>query len=114
MLTKLAVGAAALASVSTPTPTGRLNAVAPSVLVETCCGNYGWEDPAPPVHVHGDTYYVGTCGISSLLIVSRAGHILIDGGTEKNAKFIAANIERLGYRSRDIRYILNSHHSSSC
>jgi metallo-beta-lactamase class B len=78
-------------------------------LVETCDGKYGWEDPAPPVHIHGDTYYVGTCGISSLLIVSPAGHILIDGGTEKNARFIAANIERLGYRLGDIRYILNSH-----
>jgi len=109
MFTKLAVGALALASISTPTSPGRLDAIAPSVLVETCGGKYGWEDPAPPVHVHGDTYYVGTCGISSLLIVSLAGHVLIDGGTEKNVKFIAANIERLGYRLRDIEYILNSH-----
>jgi metallo-beta-lactamase class B len=109
MLSKLAVAALALANVSIPTSVGRLNSAAPNVLVGTCGERYGWEDPAPPVHVYGDTYYVGTCGISSILIVSSAGHILIDGGTEKNAKFVAANVERLGYRLRDIKYILNSH-----
>ena len=51
----------------------------------------------------------GDLRISSILIVSAAGHILIDGGTEKNGKFIAANVERLGYRLTDIKYILNSH-----
>ena len=109
MFTKLAVAALALVNVSNPTPTGAVNAVAPTVLIESCGGKNGWEDPAPPVHVHGNTYYVGSCGISSLLIVSPAGHILIDGGTEKNAKSVAANIERLGYRLQDVKYILNSH-----
>jgi metallo-beta-lactamase class B len=109
MFAKLAVAALALASASTPMSTERLNSVAPDVLVGTCGSRFGWEEPAPPVHVHGNTYYVGTCGISSILIVSPAGHILIDGGTEKNAKFIAANVERLGYRLTDVRFILNSH-----
>jgi metallo-beta-lactamase class B len=106
---RFAVAAVALANASTPTSVGRLNAVAPNVLVDTCGGRDAWEEPAPPVHVHGDTFYVGTCGISSILLVSPAGLILIDGGTEKNAKFIAANIERLGYRMRDVKFILNSH-----
>jgi metallo-beta-lactamase class B len=109
MFPKLAAAALLLANIAAPTSGGQPNAVPPNVLVETCGGDYAWEQPAPPVHVHGNTYYVGTCGISSLLIVSRAGHILIDGGTEKNAKVIAANVERLGYRLRDIKYILNSH-----
>src|SRR6266498_1242490 len=82
MFTKLAVAALALANASNPTSIGAVNAVAPNILAESCGGKNGWEDPAPPVHVHGDTYYVGSCGISSLHIVSPAGHILIDGGTE--------------------------------
>ncbi len=109
MFVSLGAAVLALAHVPTPAPAGVLNAAAPEALVETCGGRFGWEEPAPPVHVYGDTYYVGTCGISSLLIVSPVGHILIDGGTEKNAQFIAANIERLGYRLRDVKYILNSH-----
>lgn len=109
MFTSLSVVALGLANVSSSSSVGRLKAVDPNVLIQTCAGKYGWEQPAPPVHVHGDTFYVGSCGISSLLIVSPAGHILIDGGTEKNAKSVAANIERLGYRLPDIKYILNSH-----
>ncbi len=71
-----------------------------------------WDDynkPAPPVRIFGNTYYVGTCGISSILITDPAGDILIDGGTEKDAPLIAANIRKLGFRETDVRYLLNSH-----
>lgn len=109
MLTKGAVTILMLASASSSTDVGLANSVDPKVFVEACGGKYGWEDPAPPLHIYGNTYYVGSCGIASLLIVTPAGHILIDGGTEKNAKNVAANIERLGYKLRDVKYILNSH-----
>ena len=71
-----------------------------------------WDDydkPAPPVRIFGNTYLVGTCGISSILITDPAGDILIDGGTENDADLIAANIRKLGFRVTDIRYLLNSH-----
>jgi metallo-beta-lactamase class B len=68
-----------------------------------------WTRPAPPVRIHGNTYLVGTCGISSILIVGDQGDILIDGGTEQDAGLIADNIRALGYRMRDIRFILTSH-----
>ena len=38
-----------------------------------------WDKPAPPVRIHGNTYLVGTCGISSVLIVGDEGDILIEG-----------------------------------
>jgi metallo-beta-lactamase class B len=79
------------------------------VLIQSCGGRDAKDEPAPPVHIHGDIFYVGTCGTAALLIVSPAGHVLIDVGSEMSAKFVAANIERLGYRLRDVRYILNSH-----
>lgn len=68
-----------------------------------------WDKAAPPVRVHGNTYYVGTCGIASILIAGSDGHILIDGGTEQGAEAIAANIARLGFSMRDVKYILTSH-----
>jgi metallo-beta-lactamase class B len=68
-----------------------------------------WTKPAPPVRIHANTYLVGTCGISSVLIVGDQGSILIDGGTEKDGDLIADNIRRLGYRVEDIRFILTSH-----
>jgi len=68
-----------------------------------------WEKPAPPVRIHANTYLVGTCGISSILIVGTDGDILIDGGTEADADLISENIAELGYKLRDVRIILNSH-----
>lgn len=74
-----------------------------------CKGSDDWDKPAPPVRIHGNTYYVGTCGISAILITDKAGHVLIDGGTERGADLIAANIQALGFRPTDIRFILTSH-----
>lgn len=68
-----------------------------------------WDAPAPPVRVHGNTYMVGTCGISALLITGEDGHILVDGGTERSGDAVAANIARLGFDIRQVRYILTSH-----
>ena len=33
-----------------------------------------------PVHLIGNIYYVGTNGVSSFLIVTTDGHILLDSG----------------------------------
>jgi metallo-beta-lactamase class B len=74
-----------------------------------CDGSSDWNKPAPPVRIHGNTYYVGTCGISSILIVGTPGDILIDSGTEQGADLVAANIRRLGYDPRTVRILLNSH-----
>ncbi|HLO20672.1 MAG TPA: subclass B3 metallo-beta-lactamase [Sphingomicrobium sp.] len=68
-----------------------------------------YEKPAPPVRIHGNTYLVGTCGISSILITGTQGDILIDGGTEADADLIAANIRRLGFALSDVKILLHSH-----
>src|SRR5260221_10748004 len=65
--------------------------------------------PAPPVRIHANAYLVGTCGLSSVLIVGDQGDILIDCASEQDAELIADNIRALGYRMRDIRFILASH-----
>src|SRR5947209_20634205 len=53
-----------------------------------------WDDfdkPAPPVRIFGNTYLVGTCGISAILITGKDGDILIDGGSARGADLIANN-----------------------
>jgi metallo-beta-lactamase class B len=68
-----------------------------------------WDKPAPPVRIHANTYLVGTCGISAILITGDDGHVLIDSGTEAGAELVAANIRQLGFKLGDIRYLLISH-----
>jgi len=68
-----------------------------------------WNTPHEPFRIFGETYYVGTTGLSAILITSNAGHILIDGGLPQSAPLIAANIRKLGFEPRDVQLILNSH-----
>ncbi|MFC5741932.1 subclass B3 metallo-beta-lactamase [Dyella tabacisoli] len=68
-----------------------------------------WTQPQKPFQVYGNTYYVGTLGLSAILVTSPQGHVLIDGTLEHNAPLIEANIRALGFRVEDIRVILNSH-----
>jgi len=68
-----------------------------------------WYAPQEPFAVVGNTYYVGTGGISAVLITSPAGHILVDAGGPEAADQVVAHIRKLGFRVEDIRYILSSH-----
>jgi metallo-beta-lactamase class B len=68
-----------------------------------------WFAPQEPFALYGNTYYVGTGGISAVLITSAAGHILIDGGPPGSSSQIAEHVRKLGFRIEDIRYILNGH-----
>lgn len=74
-----------------------------------CGESTDWDRPAPPVRIHGNTYLVGTCGISAVLIAGSEGHVVIDSGTEAGADVVAANIRRLGFRLEDVRFITHSH-----
>jgi metallo-beta-lactamase class B len=78
-------------------------------LAVACKGKDGWTDHAPPARIHGNTYFVGTCGITALLLVSAHGHVLIDGGPPEAAPLVLANIRALGFRPEDVRTIIGSH-----
>jgi metallo-beta-lactamase class B len=78
--------------------------------IKQACGDRdGWSDPAPPSHVYGNVYMVGTCGITALLITTPDGHFLIDGATDEAAAGIADNIRKLGFDPKDVRYLLVTH-----
>ncbi|MEL7312579.1 MAG: metallo-beta-lactamase, partial [Pseudomonadota bacterium] len=74
------------------------------------CGQWDeWDKPGPPFRIHGNTYYVGTCGIASMLIATDRGHVLIDSGTREGAEHVVHNVESLGLRVEDISVLLHSH-----
>ena len=77
--------------------------------VAVCSDNDSWDKAGPPFRVYGATYYVGTCGISALLVASIEGHTLIDSGTEKGAEIVLANIRALGFDPTEVKTILMSH-----
>jgi metallo-beta-lactamase class B len=74
------------------------------------CGDCaGWNKPHDPFRVFGNTYYVGVDGLSALLITGAQGSILLDGGLPQSAALIDANIRKLGFRTEEIKLIVNSH-----
>lgn len=68
-----------------------------------------WNQPQKPFQIFGNTYYVGTHGLSSILITSPEGNILIDGALPQSVDQIANNIRSMGFRVEDVKIILNSH-----
>lgn len=105
-LALLASGTPSIANARIPTP-----ALAASFAEhqKQCAGKDGWSDPAPPVHIFGNVYDIGTCGITVLLLAGDAGAIVIDGATAEAAPSIIANIQRLGFRLSDVKLLLSTH-----
>ena len=74
-----------------------------------------WSLPFEPRKIIGDIYYVGTNLISSFLITTPAGHILLDTGPIEMVPQVETNIEKLGFKLQDVRVLLNSHaHFDHC
>lgn len=67
-----------------------------------------WNRPVEPFRIAGNLYYVGANEITSYLIATPAGHIVLDGGYEETAPQIEANIRKLGFKVEDVQVLLNS------
>lgn len=68
-----------------------------------------WNAPQKPFHIHGNTWYVGPHGLSALIVDTGHGLVLFDGGLPESAAVIEGNMRALGYRTRDVKWIVNSH-----
>lgn len=91
-------------------PIALLLFIGSALAAETACPQCeAWNRDQQPFQIYGNTYFVGTHGLSSVLITSPQGHILIDGALPQSAPLIANHIERLGFAVKDIKIILNSH-----
>jgi metallo-beta-lactamase class B len=82
---------------------------APAQDAIKCSACTEWNQPAKPFNIHGNTYYVGTAGLSAILVTSPQGHVLLDGALPQSAPLIQKNIEALGFSMKDVKLILNSH-----
>jgi metallo-beta-lactamase class B len=95
------------AGTATP-PAGDSTALVPDAAMACdMCGE--WNIPRAPFKVFGNTYFVGTQGLSSVLITTAEGLVLVDVALPQSAPLIDANIRALGLKTTDIRYILTSH-----
>jgi metallo-beta-lactamase class B len=62
-----------------------------------------------PHKVIGNIYYVGTASLSSYLIVTPQGDILINSTYERNVPIVQKSVEQLGFTFSDIKILLGSH-----
>ena len=74
-----------------------------------CFDCAAWNQPQAPLHIFGNTWYVGMAGVSAILIDAGSELILLDAGLPQSAVHIAANIRALGFDPQDIGTIALSH-----
>ena len=63
----------------------------------------------PPHKIIGNIHYVGTRTLSSFLLVTPQGNILIDSTYERNVPTIQKSVEQLGFKFSDTRILLGNH-----
>ena len=63
----------------------------------------------PPHKIAGNVYYVGTRTLSSFLITTPAGHILINSTYERNVRTIEKSVTQLGFKFSDVKILLGTH-----
>ena len=106
-MTKI-TGLALILAMSAALPAAAQNEVSPSTPIN--CGNCAkWNQPHKPFKVVGNTWYVGTAELSAILVTGPKGHILLDGALPQSAPQIEKNIKALGFRIKDVKFILNTH-----
>jgi len=74
-----------------------------------CSNCERWNMPQDPFRLYANTWYVGTAGLSSILIETASGLILIDGALPQSAAIIEANIRSAGFDPLQVSAIMVSH-----
>src|SRR6187455_1975594 len=96
----------AIAGLQNPAVSTRTLIEDPPMVCDSCDE---WNQPQAPFKLHGRSYYVGTRGLSAVLIQTSGGLILLDGGLPQSAPRIEENIRGLGFKVEDVKLIVNSH-----
>ncbi|HEX6279169.1 MAG TPA: subclass B3 metallo-beta-lactamase [Pyrinomonadaceae bacterium] len=68
-----------------------------------------WNQPVEPFKIAWNIYYVGASDVTSYLITTPKGHILLDSGLKETVPLIKASVEKLGFKLSEIKYLINSH-----
>jgi metallo-beta-lactamase class B len=76
-----------------------------ALTAEQASGN----QPVAPFRIIGNLYYVGASDVTSYLISTPKGLILLDSGYAETVPQVEANIKALGFKLGDVKILLNSH-----
>lgn len=68
-----------------------------------------WNKPVKPFRIIGNIYYVGAAEVSSFLITTPKGHILLDSGFAETVPLIQDAFKQLGFSIRDVKILISSH-----
>ena len=68
-----------------------------------------WTRPFPPFRIVGNLYWVGSYDLSTYLITTPQGNILINTGLGDTAKQIKASVEQLGFTLADTKILTATH-----
>lgn len=71
--------------------------------------NPQWFQPFPPFRVIGNIYWVGTYDLSTYLITTSQGNILINTGFVDTVPLIKEGVEKLGFKFADTKIIMATH-----
>ena len=68
-----------------------------------------WRRPVQPFQVAERTWYIGTEGLSALVVKTPDGAVLIDGGMPQAAPMLLQHLQSIGLAPADVRLMLHSH-----
>jgi metallo-beta-lactamase class B len=71
--------------------------------------NPEWTKPFPPFKMIGNIYWVGSYDLSTYLITTPQGNILINTGVGDTANQIKASVEKLGFKLSDTKILTATH-----
>src|SRR5262245_21849344 len=81
----------------------------PFVLAMLLLAAANADEPFPAHRVAGNVYYVGSKALATYLITTPEGHILINSSFEETVPLIRVAVESLGFKTRDVKILLDSH-----
>jgi metallo-beta-lactamase class B len=106
----LLVGSAQGQGPDTPAVTVRGQTYTPRSILARNMGTEEDQTTAfAPHKVIGNIYYVGTRTLSSFLVVTPQGNILINSTYERNVPTIEKSVAQLGFKFSDVRILLGTH-----
>src|SRR3954465_12675777 len=82
-----------------------LMAVALLQLMLRAQGNADWTRPFPPFRIIANIFWVGSYDLSTYLITTPQGNILINTGVGETARQIKASVEQLGFKLEDTKIL---------
>src|SRR5258707_11439955 len=86
-----------------------LGATALAQTQDAAPANADWTKPFPPFRIIGNIYWVGSYDLSTYLITTPQGNILINTGVGDTARQIEKSVAALGFKLSDTKILTATH-----